>query len=493
MSDLRPTLLVVDDEPDVIYSFRRLFEKEYSMIEAHSGEEAVQLVQGHDPDVVVMDVRMQGMDGVEALRRIRQVSPRTIIVLMTAYGTTQSTIEAMRLGAFDYILKPFDITQMREVLAKASRAAADMRRTVSYPSGGEGTDIAEEEIIGLSAPMQEVYKLVGRVADSDLPVLIAGESGTGKELVARAIYQHSRRKNKPFLAINCAAIPEQLLESELFGYERGAFTGASVPKPGKLEICHGGTIFLDEIGEIPLTTQKKLLRVLETGEIEKVGSTRGIRVDVRIIAATNQDLESLIAQNLFRADLYYRLRVVEIRMPPLRERREDIVPLVDYFVTRVARQLRREKPEFTRDALELLHNYSWPGNVRELENLIKNCFVRIPTNLIRASDLAGLLTQPIAPAASHTKAEHVVRSARKCATVCDEATIRALFEQILASQPLPPGFDAFDLIEQQLLKLALIHCHGNKSRAARLLGISRNTVRKRVKKYGLTELTDGEA
>ncbi len=486
-------MLIVDDEPDVIYSFRRLFERDYDMIEATSGEEAVRLVESLDPDVVVMDVRMKGMDGIEALRRIRQTSPRTVVVLMTAYGTTQSTIEAIRLGAFDYILKPFDVTQMRNVLAKASRAAMDMRRTVGYPTQQASGEPAEEEIIGLSGPMQEVYKLVGRVAESDLPVLIVGESGTGKELVARAIYQHSQRKNKPFLAINCAAIPEALLESELFGYERGAFTGASVPKPGKFEICDGGTIFLDEIGEMPLATQKKLLRVLETGEIEKVGSTRSIQVDVRIIAATNQDLETLIAHNAFRPDLYYRLRVVEIRMPPLRERKEDIAPLVDYFLTRISRQLGREKPEISKEALEALENYSWPGNVRELENLIKNCLVRIPTSIIRASDLSNLLTVPVAPLPTRQEREAPAPQERDKPMVYDQGTIRALFDMILAAQPLPEGLDAFDLIEQELLKLALVHCHGNKSRAARLLGISRNTVRKRVEKYGLADLTDDEA
>lgn len=493
MTDAKPKLLVVDDETDVVFSFRRLFEKDYDILEAFSGDEAIRQVQAHDPDVVVMDVRMKGMDGVEALRQIRQLSPRTVVILMTAYGTTQTTIEAMKLGAFDYILKPFDVGEMRDVLAKAARAASDMRRIVRYQGATKPGDWTNDDIIGLSRPMQEVYKLIGRVAPSDLPVLIVGESGTGKELVARAIYQHSLRKHKPFLAINCAAIPEQLLESELFGYERGAFTGAAIAKPGKFEVCDGGTIFLDEIGEMPLATQKKLLRVLESGEIEKVGSTRSARVDVRVIAATNRDLESLIAREEFRADLYYRLRVVEIRMPPLRERREDIPLLADYFLDLAARELQREKPQLTPDAIALLQEYPWPGNVRELENLMKNCVVRTPAKVINAADLSEYLASGLSGSLTHVETRPSEKQPVTSSELeIDDFTIQALFERILAAQPLPQGVDAFDLVEKRLLERALKHCQGNKSQAARLLGISRNTVRKRIQKYGLEHLADGD-
>jgi DNA-binding NtrC family response regulator len=491
MNNDRIRLLVVDDEPDAVYSFRRLFERDYSILEACSGEEALEAVRTHDPEVVVMDVRMKGMDGVETLREIRRIAPRTVVILVTAFGTTQSTIEAMKLGAFDYILKPFDVAQMRDVLARAARAALDMRRTVGFQLVEGGAE-AQDEIIGLSRPMQEVYKLIGRVADSDLPVLITGESGTGKELVARAVYQHSSRRDKAFLAINCAAIPEQLLESELFGYERGAFTGASVAKPGKFEVCDGGTIFLDEIGEMPLATQKKLLRVLETGEIEKVGSTRPGRVDVRVIAATNRDLESLIANDQFRADLYFRLKVVEIRMPPLRARVEDIPALADYFITQTARELHREKPQLAQDAVQLLQGYHWPGNVRELENLIKNCLVRLQGNVIHASDLSEYLGRP-AMGSEPDAASPPAAGVAPPAFDLDDGAIHSLFDHILSVQPLPPGLDAFDLIEKRLLELALHHAHGNKSHAARLLGISRNTVRKRVEKYGLAHIANSDS
>ncbi|MCX7626281.1 MAG: sigma-54 dependent transcriptional regulator [Candidatus Sumerlaeaceae bacterium] len=493
MTEVRPKLLVVDDEPDVIFSFRRLLGKEYEILEANSGDEAVKVVEAEDPEVVVMDVRMKGLDGIEALRQIRQISPRTVVILMTAYGTTQSTIEAMKLGAFDYVLKPFEIDHLRQILAHAVRAALDMRRVVRYQRPSEPERWEKDDIVGLSRPMQEVYKLIGRVAPSDLPVLIVGESGTGKELVARAIYQHSNRKEKPFLAINCAAIPDQLLESELFGYERGAFTGAAMPKPGKLEVCDGGTIFLDEIGEMPLATQKKLLRVLESGEIEKVGSTRATRVDVRVIAATNRDLEALVAREEFRSDLYYRLKVVEIRMPPLRERREDIPLLVDYFLEIASRELLREKPQLTSDAMEVLQEYHWPGNVRELENLIKNTLIRHPTRVLNASEIVGQLgstsvAKPVGDISMAASAEPEVLPGPGL----DDVHVRAIFEKIKDSHPLPPGFDTFDLIERRLLELALRHCRGNKSQAARLLGISRNTVRKRVEKYGLQHLVSGE-
>lgn len=493
MTEGNTTLLVVDDDADVVYSFKRLFGKDYEIIEAFSGEEALEVTKSRDPHVVVMDVRMGGMSGVETLRKMREIAPRTVVILMTAYGTTQSTIEAMRLGAFDYVLKPFDVAQMRELLASARRVALDMRRTVGYPSS-QGTELVEEEIIGLSRPMQEVYKLIGRVAESDLPVLITGESGVGKELVARAIYQHSARKENAFLAINCAAIPEQLLESELFGYERGAFTGASLPKPGKFEVCNGGTLFLDEIGEMPLSTQKKLLRVLETGDIEKIGSTRSHKVDVRVLAATNKNLEDLVAKGEFRSDLYYRLKVVEIRMPPLRERQEDIPLLVEYFVARTSRELNREKPVVTREAVELLQSHSWPGNVRELENLVKNCLVRLRGNVLHPEDVMPFL-QKAPPVLSVTEQDFgkvPAESVSQTPLIFKREYIQALFDNILANQPLPEGLDAFDLIERELLEMALRYCRGNKSKAAKLLGISRNTVRKRVTKYGFDSVAEEE-
>ncbi|MCX7963351.1 MAG: sigma-54 dependent transcriptional regulator [Candidatus Sumerlaea chitinivorans] len=484
MTQGSPTLLLVDDEPDVLFSLRRLLDKhDYRILEATNGAQALALIRTHKPDVVLMDVRMPEMDGITALREIKKIEPRLPVILMTAYATTQSTIEAMKLGAFDYVIKPFQVSEIRDAIAAAVKVSRDMRRQVAFQtSATSAQDEGADEIIGLSEPMREVYKLIGRLAASDLPVLITGESGTGKELVARAIYQHSRRREKPFLAINCAAIPETLLESELFGYQRGAFTGATAPKPGKFEVCDGGTIFLDEIGEMPLATQKKLLRVLETGEIEKIGGIRPAKVDVRILAATNRDLEERIQAGEFRADLYFRLRVVEVRMPPLRERVEDIPLLADYFLRRAAGELGIPKPVLTEEAIDALQNYNWPGNVRELENVIKNCLVRLQGNRIYASDLDLRHTPSVA---SGTQAQE-----SRSRDLIDSALLDELFERIVRAQPLPEGFDAFDVVERSLLERALRYCGGNKSKAAKLLGVTRNTVRKRVEKYGLSTTDD---
>src|SRR5215203_4053981 len=299
-------LLLIDDEADVQYSFRRIFDSpEIELTTASSGEEALRIIPKLKPDLVLMDVRMGGMTGLETLRRIRQMDSKLLVILMTAYGTTQTAIEAMKLGAYDYLLKPFDVPKLKEIVLNALKAARDMKRVVSYQPLLESEDY-DVGVVGRSEPMQRVFKLIGQLAGSDATALITGESGTGKELVARAIYHHSRRSDKPFLAINCAAIPENLLESELFGHEKGAFTGANVQRVGKFEQCNGGTIFLDEIGDMSLPTQTKILRVLQNGAFERVGGNQPVNVDVRVIAATNKPLEQAVAEKQFREDLFYR-------------------------------------------------------------------------------------------------------------------------------------------------------------------------------------------
>jgi len=314
-------LLLIDDEEDVRYSIQRIFDSpDVELATAASGEEGLKVIPKFKPDLVLMDVRMTGMTGLETLRRIRQSDPKLLVILMTAYGTTQTAIEAMKLGAYDYLLKPFDIAKLKEVVGNALKAARDMKQVVSYQPMLESEDY-EQGIIGRSGPMQEVFKLIGQVAVSDATALVTGESGTGKELVARAIYHHSNRSEQPFLAVNCAAIPEQLLESELFGHEKGSFTGATVQRIGKFEQCNHGTIFLDEIGDMTPPTQTKILRVLQNGTCERVGGNQPIKVDVRIIAATNKPLEAAVAAKQFREDLFYRLNVVRIQIPPLRDRR----------------------------------------------------------------------------------------------------------------------------------------------------------------------------
>ena len=341
-------LLLVDDEADVQYSFRRIFDSpEIELATAASGEEGLKLIPKFKPDLVIMDIRMGGISGLETLRRIRQIDSKLLVILMTAYGTTQMAIEAMKLGAYDYLLKPFDVPKLKEIVAGALKTARDMKQVVSYEPLLESEDY-ELGIVGRSEPMQKVFKLIGQLASSDATALITGESGTGKELVARAIYHHSERSEKPFLAINCAAIPEQLLESELFGHERGAFTGAAMQRIGRFEQCHQGTIFLDEIGDMTPATQTKILRVLQSGTFERVGGNEPIKVDVRVIAATNKPLERAVAARQFREDLFYRLNVVRIQLPALRERPEDIRLLVNYFLNKMARTGSTRRSRFRR-------------------------------------------------------------------------------------------------------------------------------------------------
>src|SRR6478752_7439081 len=334
-------LLLIDDEADVQYSFQRIFDSpEIELTTASSGEEALRLLPKIKPDLVLMDVRMGGLSGLETLRRIRQIDSKLLVILMTAYGTTQTAIEAMKLGAYDYLLKPFDVPKLKDLVSNALKAARDMKQVVSYQPLLETEDY-ELGIVGRSEPMQQVFKMIGQVAGTDATALITGESGTGKELVARAIYHHSDRSKQPFLAVNCAAIPEQLLESELFGHERGAFTGATMQRIGKFEQCNKGTIFLDEIGDMTPATQTKILRVLQSGTFERVGGNQPIKVDVRVIAATNRPLEQAVAKGQFREDLFYRLNVVRVLVPALRERREDMRLLVNYFLKNFAKPKER--------------------------------------------------------------------------------------------------------------------------------------------------------
>src|ERR1041385_1079270 len=352
-------LLLIDDESDVQYSFQRIFDSpEIELTTASSGEEGLKLVPKIKPDLVIMDIRMGGMNGLETLRRIRQIDSKLLVILMTAYGTTQTAIEAMKLGAYDYLLKPFDVVKLKEIVNNALKAAADMKQVVSYQPLLESEDY-ELGIVGRSEVMQGVFKLIGQVAGTDATALITGESGTGKELVARAIYHHGNRSAQPFLAVNCAAIPEQLLESELFGHERGAFTGATLQRIGKFEQCNGGTIFLDEIGDMTPATQTKILRVLQNGTFERVGGNTPIKVDVRIIAATNKPLEEAVAAKQFREDLFYRLNVVRIHTPPLRERREDVRLLVNYFLKKFSREQKGAPRSVSAGAITLPEQSHW--------------------------------------------------------------------------------------------------------------------------------------
>jgi two-component system response regulator AtoC len=393
-------VLVVDDEMSVQEALRDILEDSgYRVACASGGEEGLGKIESLNPDAVLLDIRMPGMDGIQMLGALNQKGINVPVILITAYGSTQTTIEAMKLGAFDYLMKPLKVKEILESLQKAVEIKKLMDR--SGGQRGDGEEIDAYTMIGLSDTMQGVYKTIGRVANTAATVLIRGESGTGKELVARAIHRNSVRHDRPFVKINCASIPENLLESELFGYEKGAFTGAAATKPGKFELAAKGTLFLDEIGEMSLNTQAKLLRVLQEKEFERVGGTETIRVDVRIISATNKNLEQSIEDGTFREDLFYRLNVVEIVMPPLRDRKEDLPDLIKHIIKYCNREYKKTINGFSGDAMSLLKSYDWPGNIRELKNLCERAVLMsngpvlsvedLPINLQKKSGRAGWL------------------------------------------------------------------------------------------------------
>jgi two-component system nitrogen regulation response regulator GlnG len=468
-------LLLIDDEEDVRYSFQRIFNSpEIELATASSGEEGLKVIPKFKPDLVLMDVRMGGMNGLETLRRIRAANPKLLVILMTAYGTTQTAIEAMKLGAYDYLLKPFDVPKLKEIIANAFKAARDMKQVVSYQPLLESEDY-ELGIVGRSEPMQQVFKLIGQIAVSDATALITGESGTGKELVARAIYHHSNRNQQPFLTVNCAAIPEQLLESELFGHERGAFTGATMQRIGKFEQCNHGTIFLDEIGDMTPATQTKILRALQSGTFEHVGGNQPIQVDVRVIAATNKPLEAAVAARQFREDLFYRLNVVRIHIPPLRDRRDDIPLLVNYFLEKIAREQQRKPKSIAASVIKALGKYHWPGNVRELENAIRRAYVMAKGDAILRSDLPPEISGQGGSGAP-------LPTATGEAAATDAA---ALARQLFQWARRDPKLKIIPAIERELVIQALKETSNNQVHAAKLLGITRATLRKRIEKFGI--------
>ena len=466
-------LLLIDDDQDVLYSIRRNIESpEVELNTAASGEEGLKLIPKLKPDLVLMDIRMGGISGLETLRRIRQLDSKLLVILMTAYGTTQMAIEAMKLGAYDYLLKPFEVPKLKDIIANALKAARDMKQVVSYQPLLESEDY-ELGIVGRSESMQQVFKVIGQLAASDATALITGESGTGKELVARAIYHHGTRSAQPFLAVNCAAIPEQLLESELFGHERGSFTGATMQRVGKFEQCHKGTLFLDEIGDMTPATQTKILRVLQSGTFERVGGNQPIKVDVRIIAATNKPLERAVAARQFREDLFYRLNVVRIQIPPLRDRREDIPLLVNYFLKTIARDQERNPKSIAPAAVKALEKYHWPGNVRELENVIRRAHVVAKSEAILPADLPAEITGQAATGAP------LLTATSEIATQ-DAATLARQLFQIARRNP---KLKVIPAVERELVIEALKETDNNQVQAAKMLGITRATLRKRIEKF----------
>jgi two-component system nitrogen regulation response regulator GlnG len=467
-----PNLLVIDDDAAVLHVFRNVFrEAEVNVLTASCGAEGLALLRRHQPDVVILDIVLPDESGMDVFREIRQQDGRIPVVLITASGTAETAIEAMKLGAFDYLVKPLDFPRVRELVAQALEIRRFMHVPVRLVRSGQ-REAATDALVGRCPAMQEVYKAIGRVAAQRVNVLIRGESGTGKELVARAIYQHSPRSTGQFLAVNCAAIPEPLLESELFGHEKGAFTGADSKRIGKFEQCSGGTLFLDEVGDMTPVMQSKVLRVLQEQSFERVGGTETIRTDAWIIAATNRDLEQMVADGQFRSDLYYRLNGFTIKLPALRERAEDIVVLVEHFLDLFNRELGKAVCEVSPRALEMLMRYGWPGNVRELQSVLKRA-------LLHAT--GSLLLPEFLPPEIRSSGRDGARKAESAPGAIDgfvDQRLEAGSENLYA--------ECLGYMERLVLTRVLRHAHGNQSRAAAILGITRGSLRNKIRALGIT-------
>ena len=461
-------ILVVDDEESVRYSFQRTFGGDYHIVTAETGEEALSEIERSSPGLIFLDVRMPKMSGLEVLRRIKEHHPKLPVILMTAYSDTDTAIEAMKLGAFDYISKPFENQEIRQLIEKGLKAYQMMKDTVLF---NRETGERKDKIIGSSRIMHEIYKTIGQVAESDTMILIQGESGTGKELVARAIHNHSRRKEKPFLAVNCAAIPESLLESELFGYEKGAFSGADSRKIGKFEQSSSGTLLLDEIGDMSLMTQSKILRVLQDQTFERLGGKETIKVDIRVIAATNQNLEIAVNEKRFREDLFHRLNVVPLSLPPLRERTEDIQELVEYFINRFKQEIASPVQGISPEVLRLFKSYSWAGNVRELENVLKKAFILCKSAVLTQEDFPFL--KNLKPQSDLERFEKELSHLLEIPFQIKDQLKGGLYQKTI------------ELVERHLIEKTLMETSYNQVRAAELLGINRITLRKRIKDFGL--------
>lgn len=461
-------ILIVDDEDIVRYSFKKLIrEPGFEIIEAVNGLEALSVIKKESPDLVLMDIEMPGLNGLDAIQRIKAMNPQLPVIIMTAFGTSERVIGAMKYGAYEYLEKPFDVARLKAVIFEAleTKRISDEDKSIEIHPADTHTG---EQIIGMSPAIKEVYKMIGRVAASDVSVLLTGESGTGKELIAKAIHKYSDRSDKPFIAINCAAIPDSLLESELFGFEKGSFTDASHAKEGKFEMADKGTLFLDEVADMSLTLQAKLLRVLQEGTFERLGSNKVIKVDVRVISATNKNLENAISDKSFREDLYYRLKVISITLPPLRVHTEDIPLLTNYFLSRHCKEMKKPMVTVPPETLEGLLKYSWPGNVRELENLLKRVLLLSKNNVITPD-----LIQTEINSGSSVSPEKIKQSHSSLIPENLEDFDGTLFKHVI------------DQVEKDVIARALDHCKGNQVKTAKLLGISRAMLIERIEKYHL--------
>jgi two-component system nitrogen regulation response regulator GlnG len=480
-------LLLIDDDPALIPGqVRQAFPPPAHQVElAGTGAEGLQRIGDGPPDVILLDLGLPDQSGLEVYQQIRRLDARIPVIFVTLAKGTDTAIEAMKQGAYDYLFKPLDPHQLRRVVGEALEVARRMREPAVVTETAPDPDV-EGAIVGTCPAMREVYKSIGRVAGQGVPVLITGESGTGKELVARAVYQHGARAKAPFLALNCAAIPENLLESELFGHEKGAFTGADRKRIGKFEQCNGGTLFLDEIGDMPLALQAKILRLLQDQAFERVGGNETIRTDVRLIAATHRDLKSWSAEGKFRPDLYYRLGVFTIHLPPLRERGDDLLLLVQHYLRRLNRELGREVREVAPDTLERLRNYPWPGNIRELESVLKQA-------LLQASGPALLPTFLPEPLGSPSEPNPLSSVPTREGGVADTSSLEAFIRQPLRPDVRDLYADAHRRLDRLLLPHVLEYTRGSQHQAALLLGIARQTLRLKLRELGLSGPRPAEA
>jgi two-component system response regulator AtoC len=456
-----PHVLIVDDELNIRRVLAAMLKREgYEVTTAADGEQALAVLQKTPVHVVVTDLVMPRMSGLALLERAQAEFPDVPVIMITAHGTVDSAVQALKAGAFDYITKPFEQEELKKVIAKAARAHELERQNVHA---------AAAPLVGASQSMRHVYEIVSKVADSPSTVLITGESGTGKELVARELHRRSSRRDKPLIKVNCAAIPKDLVESELFGYEKGAFTGAVGSKPGRFELADGGTLFLDEIGEIPVEMQVKLLRALQESEFERVGGIKTLRVDVRLIAATNRDLKALIADGRFREDLYYRLAVVPIALPPLRDRKDDIPLLVQHFIAKYDQRLGKKVERIDEEAMQTLLAYGWPGNIRELENLMERSVLFADGSVIQGSSLPDAIRErapgPATPIAAVGPLGAIAAPSG--------ASMKEIVRQAQAE------------LEKELIGRALEETGGNVTRAAKRLQISRKSLQIKMKELGL--------
>jgi two-component system nitrogen regulation response regulator GlnG len=443
------------------------------VLPAGTAEEGLQAIEERHPDAVLLDIMLPGGSGLEVFRKIHGLDPKLPVIFITALDSSDTAIEAMKLGAYDYLLKPLDLPHLQTLV----RQAFEIRRLANVPvavPGGQRTEGRGDLLVGRSAKMQEVYKAVGRVAPQDVTVLVRGESGTGKELVARAIYQHSARANGPFLAVNCAAIPDALLESELFGHEKGSFTGADQRRIGKFEQCTGGTLFLDEVGDMSPLVQSKLLRVLQQQEFERVGGNQTIKTDVRVVAATNRNLEKMVADGEFRPDLYYRLSGFAIHLPGLRERPDDLLLLVDHCLTQFNRELNKEVDGVAPEALDLLAKYSWPGNIRELQNVLKQAMLQATGPVLVAEFLPANLREMAGGLGREDDRDG------------DDGDLHEFVAQRLNADTSNLYAETLEVVERYLVTRVLRAADGNQSKAAKILGITRGSLRNKIRSLGIS-------